>query len=123
MPLVEAAVLLGFVKSAAGDIEMTQAGSEFAEADISTRKNLFREAALAHVTLLQQMCHALESKSDHSIPLELFRDVLDEHFSEAEVQHQIETALHWGRYAEIFTYDSENDRLLSHQPASSGELH
>jgi NitT/TauT family transport system ATP-binding protein len=123
MPLVEAAVLLGFVKSAAGDIEMTQAGSEFAEADISTRKNLFREAVLAHVTLLQQMCHALESKSDHSIPLELFRDVLDEHFSEAEVQHQIETALHWGRYAEIFTYDSENDRLLSHQPASSGELH
>jgi NitT/TauT family transport system ATP-binding protein len=123
MPLVEAAVLLGFVKSAAGDIEMTQAGAEFAGAGISMRKNLFREAALAHVTLLQQMCHALDSKSDHSIPLEFFRDVLDEHFSEAEVQHQIETALHWGRYAEIFTYDSENDRLLSHQPASSGELH
>jgi NitT/TauT family transport system ATP-binding protein len=123
MPLVEAAVLLGFVKSAAGDIEMTQAGEKFARAGISMRKNLFREAALAHVTLLQQMCHALESKSDHSISLEFFRDVLDEHFSEAEVQHQIETALHWGRYAEIFTYDSENDRLLSHQPASSGELH
>jgi NitT/TauT family transport system ATP-binding protein len=123
MPLVEAAVLLGFVKSAAGDIEMTQAGAEFAEAGIAMRKNLFREAALARVTLLQQMHHALESKSDHSIPLELFRDVLDEHFSAAEVQHQIETALHWGRYAEIFTYDSENDRLLSHQQASSGELH
>jgi NitT/TauT family transport system ATP-binding protein len=123
LPLVEAAVLLGFLKSAAGDIEMTQAGTEFAEAGIAMRKNLFREAALARVTLLQQMHQALESKSDHSIPLELFRDILDEHFSAAEVQHQIETALHWGRYAEIFTYDSENDRLLSHQPASSGELH
>ena len=123
MPIVEAAALLGFVKSAAGDLETTQAGTEFAEASIAMRKNLFREAALARVTLLQQMCHALESKSDHSIPLELFRDVLDEHFSEAEVQHQIETALHWGRYAEIFTYDSENDRLLSHQPANSGDLH
>jgi NitT/TauT family transport system ATP-binding protein len=123
MPLVDAAVLLGFAKSAAGDIEMTQAGEEFTGAGISMRKNLFREAALARITLLQQMRHALESKSDHSIPLELFRDVLDEHFSAAEVQHQIETALHWGRYAEIFTYDSENDRLLSHQPANSGELH
>jgi hypothetical protein len=39
---------------------------------------------------------------------------LDEHFPAAEVQKQIETALHWGRYAGIFTYDSENDRLLSH---------
>jgi NitT/TauT family transport system ATP-binding protein len=123
MPLVDAAVLLGFAKSASGDIEMTQAGEEFTGAGISMRKNLFREAALARITLLQQMRHALESKSDHSIPLELFRDVLDEHFSAAEVQHQIETALHWGRYAEIFTYDSENDRLLSHQPASAGELH
>jgi NitT/TauT family transport system ATP-binding protein len=123
MPLVDAAVLLGFAKSASGDIEMTQAGEEFTGAGISMRKNLFREAALARITLLQQMRHALESKSDHSIPLELFRDVLDEHFSAAEVQHQIETALHWGRYAEIFTYDSENDRLLSHQPANSGELH
>jgi NitT/TauT family transport system ATP-binding protein len=123
MPLVEAAVLLGFLKSSAGDIEITSAGEEFAGAGISLRKDLFRQAALARVTLLQQMRHALESKSDHSIPLELFRDVLDEHFSAGEVQHQIETALHWGRYAEIFTYDSENDRLLSHQPASSGELH
>ena len=38
MPLVEAAVLLGFVKSAAGDIEMTQAGEEFAGAGIAMRK-------------------------------------------------------------------------------------
>jgi len=29
--------------------------------------------------------------------------------------------LHWGRYAGIFTYDSENDRLLSH--ASPEEDH
>ena len=123
MPIVEAAALLGFVKSAAGDIEITQAGAEFAEASIETRKNLFREAALARVTLLQQMCHALESKSDHSIPLEFFRDVLDEHFSEAEAQQQIETALHWGRYAGMFTYNSENDRLLSHQPPNSVDLH
>jgi hypothetical protein len=27
------------------------------------------------------------------------------------VDLQIETALNWGRYADIFTYDSESDRL------------
>jgi NitT/TauT family transport system ATP-binding protein len=48
------------------------------------------------------------------MPLEFYRDVLDEHYPAAEVQKQIETALHWGRYAGIFTYDSEHDRLLSH---------
>jgi len=28
------------------------------------------------------------------------------------VQSQIDTALNWGRYAEIFAYDSETDRLM-----------
>ena len=114
LPIVEAAVLLGFAKSARGDIELTPEGKAFAEADIEKRTALFRDAALAHVSLLQQMNMALSIKGDHSMPLEFYRDVLDEHFPAAEVQKQIETALHWGRYAGIFTYDSEHDRLLSH---------
>ena len=114
LPLVEAAVLLGFAKSDRGDIEITPEGKSFAEADIEIRTMLFREAALRHVSLLQQINMALSIKGDHSMPLEFYRDVLDEHFAPAEVQRQIETALHWGRYAGIFTYDSEHDRLLAH---------
>jgi NitT/TauT family transport system ATP-binding protein len=114
LPIVEAAVLLGFARSARGDIELTPEGKAFAEADIEKRTALFREAALAHVSLLQQMNMALAIKGDHSMPLEFYRDVLDEHFAPDEVQKQIDTALHWGRYGGIFTYDSEHDRLLSH---------
>ena len=65
LPIVEAAALLGFADAAEGDVEITAAGRAFAEADIATRKHLFREAALAHVPLLQQMHRGLESKSDH----------------------------------------------------------
>jgi NitT/TauT family transport system ATP-binding protein len=121
LPIVEAASLLSFVNSERGDIELTASGKAFAEADIATRKGLFREAALAHVTLLQQMNSALASKSDHTMPMELFRDTLDEHFSDDDVQRQIETALNWGRYGDIFTYDSESDRLSLHRPADLGE--
>jgi NitT/TauT family transport system ATP-binding protein len=112
LPIVEAAALLLFVKSERGDIELTPSGKRFAEADISTRKEIFREAALAHVMLLQQMKSSLASKSDHTMPLELFRDVLEEHFSDDDVQRQIDTALNWGRYGDLFTYDSESDRLV-----------
>jgi len=112
LPTLEAATLLGFVRSDKGDVEITPEGKAFAQADISTRKLLFRQAALAHSNLLQQINQGLKSKSDHAMPLEFFRDLLDEHFSEEEAQKQIETALHWGRYGEIFTYDSESDRLL-----------
>jgi len=111
LPIVEAAVLLAFAKSDKGDVEITPEGKAFAEADISTRKRLFRDAALSHVTLLQQMHSALANKSDHTMSLEFFRDLLREHFPDAEVQHQIETALNWGRYADLFTYHADNDRL------------
>jgi NitT/TauT family transport system ATP-binding protein len=114
LPIIDAAVLLGFARSVHGDIELTPEGKAFAEADIEKRTALFREAALAHVSLLQQINMALAIKRDHSMPLEFYRDVLDEHFAPAEVQKQMETVLHWGRYAGIFTYDSERDRLLSH---------
>lgn len=119
LPIVDAATLLGLAISYHGDIKLTGTGKAFAEADIATRKALFREAVLSHVTLLQQVQRALENKSDHSMTLEFFRDVLDEHFPENEVQAQIDTALNWGRYAEIFTYDPESDRLLLRPAAGS----
>jgi NitT/TauT family transport system ATP-binding protein len=115
LPIVEAATLLAFARLAKGDVETSPEGKEFAQADISTRKLLFRKAALANVPLLQRINNGLRSKSDHAMPLEFFRNILEEHFSEEEAQRQIETALNWGRYGEIFTYDSESDRLVLHE--------
>jgi NitT/TauT family transport system ATP-binding protein len=117
LPILEATTLLGFAKSDRGDVEITPEGKAFAEADIATQRTLFRQAALAHVALLQQMNQALASKSDHSLPLEFFSDILDEHFSSDEAQRQIETVLNWGRYSDIFTYDPESGRLTLDQPA------
>ncbi|MGA8025696.1 MAG: AAA-associated domain-containing protein [Bryobacteraceae bacterium] len=122
LPIVDAATMLAFAKAEKGDVEITPAGVAFANADIPTRRTLFREAVLANVPLLQQMKNALESKSDHTMPLEFFRDILDERFSDKEVQRQIETALNWGRYSDIFTYDSESDRLILDQPLNRVEV-
>jgi NitT/TauT family transport system ATP-binding protein len=121
LPILEGATLLDFARTEKGDVEITDKGREFASADIPTRKLLFREAALAHATLLQQIRTCLASKSDGAMPLEFFRDILEEHFSEEETQRQIETALHWGRYGEIFSYDSESDRLSLHRLEHTGD--
>ena len=120
-PIVDEAVMLGFAESTQGDVQITPAGKEFAEADITTRKKLFREAVLDHVRLIQQIRNALERKSDRAVPLEFFRDILDEHLSQDDVQRQIDTALNWGRYAEIFTYDSQSDRLLLDEASAAAK--
>jgi NitT/TauT family transport system ATP-binding protein len=121
LPIIEGAVVLGFAKLEEGDARITPEGRAFAEADISTRKKLFREAALTHIRLFQQIMNTLKAKSDHSIPIGLFRDILDEHFPDNEVQRQLDTVLHWGRYCEMFNYDSEQERLFAAETVATTE--
>ena len=121
LPILEACVLLGFAWLKEGDVQITPQGVAFAEADIQQRKILFRQAALEHVTILKQIDSVLKRKSDHSIADEFFHDILDEHFAEDEVQRQFETAMNWGRYAEIFDYDREKGRLVQTEPTLLAE--
>src|SRR5271154_5250981 len=120
LPILEACQLLGFARLKEGDVQLTGQGVHFADADIQRRKVLFREAALEHVTILKQIDSILKKKSDHSINDEFFRDVLNEHFSEDEVQRQFDTAVNWGRYGEIFDYDRESGRLAQSSVVSDG---
>jgi len=83
--IIEAAAMLDFLRVHEGDAEITEAGHAFAEADILTRKLLFREAALKHVTLLRQIEHALRAKSDHTLLDDFFYDILDKYFSEEDL--------------------------------------
>jgi NitT/TauT family transport system ATP-binding protein len=121
LPILEACVLLGFASLKEGDVQITPQGVIFADADIQQRKVLFRQAALDHVTILKQIDSILKRKSDHAIADEFFHDILDEHFSEDEVQRQFETAMNWGRYAEIFDYDREKGRLVQPEPPAPSE--
>jgi len=120
LPILEACVLLGFAWLKEGDVQISPQGAAFAEADIQQRKVLFRQAALEHVTILKQIDSILKRKSDHAISDEFFHDILDEHFSEDEVQRQFDTAMNWGRYAEIFDYDRDSGRLVqTESPAAA----
>jgi len=116
LPIVEASALLGFLRVEQGDAQITAEGRAFAAANIQQRKQLFRAAVLAHIPLLQQMDSALRAKADGTLPAEFFHDVLDEHFSDDEALRQLDTAIRWGRYAELFDYDSVTGRLSRTEP-------
>jgi NitT/TauT family transport system ATP-binding protein len=112
LPIVEAAQLLGFLVVNEGDAAITSAGAEYADSEILRQKELFRATAVENVLLLRQIVRAIEAKSDRSVPEEFFHDVLDEQFSEDETQRQLETAISWGRYAELFDYDASRRRFI-----------
>ena len=111
LPTVDTAALLGLLKLEEGDAILTADGKAFSNADIQERKAIFRKAVLANIPLLRQMQQALKSKTNRSLPAEFFQDLLDEHFSEDEARRQLETAIQWGRYAELFDYDAASGKL------------
>lgn len=121
LPIIEAGVLLGFVALVEGDVHLTGAGRRFAEAGILAQKELFKEAALKAVPLIDQICRALAIKPNHRVADEFFRDLLGEHFTEDELQRQLETAIAWGRYAELFDYDTTQKRFFLSEPEPATE--
>jgi NitT/TauT family transport system ATP-binding protein len=112
LPIVDAAQLLGFLRVEEGDASITSAGEEFGNSEILRQKELFRDAAIENVLLLRQIRRALDTKSDHTVPDEFFLDMMDGQFSEDESQRQMETAITWGRYAEIFDFDASRRRFV-----------
>ncbi|MBZ5639801.1 MAG: nitrate/sulfonate/bicarbonate ABC transporter ATP-binding protein [Acidobacteriia bacterium] len=116
LPIVDAAALLGFLTVHEGDVEVTPDGRAFAEAEILGRKRLFRESALLRVPILRQMEHALRAKTDRALPGDFFHDLLDEHLGADDARRQLDTAILWGRYAEIFDYDAGSGRLILTEP-------
>jgi NitT/TauT family transport system ATP-binding protein len=112
LPIVDAAQLLGFLKVEEGDATITEPGAEFGNSEILRQKELFRDAAIENVLLLRQIRRAIETKSDHTVPEDFFLDMIDEQFSEEESQRQMETAVTWGRYAELFDFDAVRRRFV-----------
>ena len=112
LPSIETARILDFLRVEEGDAIITPEGAAFAQADILSRKQIFRRAALAHVPLLGQMERALKTKADRTLPADFFIDLLDEHFSEDEARQQLDIAINWGRYAELFDYNAATGRLI-----------
>lgn len=111
LPIVDAASLLGFLTVHEGDAMITPIGEEFANAEILRQKEIFRQVAVEKVLLLRQIVRAIEAKSDRTVPEEFFHDMLDEQFSEEETLRQLDTAINWGRYAELFDFDAQRRRF------------
>jgi len=107
LPVVDAANLLGFVELLQGDVVLTPQGRRFAEAEIAERKTIFGQQALANVVMLQKIVGLLEQAPNHRVREDSLLDALEKKFSPVESRRKLNTAIRWGRYAGLFTYDDD----------------
>lgn len=112
LPIVDAAKMLNFAEVADADIELTAEGKAFVEADILTSKKLFATTAATRAPLVRAIVRALETTKDGTLSERFFLDLLRGGFSEDEAQAQLDTAIDWGRYGELFDYRAGDGQLI-----------
>jgi NitT/TauT family transport system ATP-binding protein len=105
LPLVNAAELLGFARVDDGEYDLTEEGARVADAEEKARKLIFRQAA-ARLPFLRTIMEMLDA-SDGQVPREQVLAKIPRRFSRKSAERQIDTAVEWGRYAELFDYDAE----------------
>lgn len=119
LPILDAAVLLGFAEVTGRVVQLTEIGQDFANTTILRSKDLFRQQLLARVPVFRSILQTLEEKNSRSMRADFFLDLWDEHFPHEEAERQFATAIDWGRYAELFEYDASEDRLYLPEPSES----
>lgn len=105
LPIVEAANLLDLINLVEGDIVLNPIAYEFVQGSIDQRKKIVRQQLLAHIRPVQQIYKLLQAKRNQRIPEEMVLDILTVHYTTAEAERQLTTAMDWGRYAELYGYD------------------
>ena len=111
LPLTDAAVILRMARIDGSDIELTPEGKDFVAAGILASKQLFARAAAKRAPLVRAIVQALSRTEDGTLRTGFFIDVLRRGFSAGEARNQLDTAIDWGRYAELYDYDSDDEEL------------
>jgi NitT/TauT family transport system ATP-binding protein len=111
LPIVEALELLGLATLDAGDLTLTPLGVEFAEADIQHRKEIFAEQ-IRRIPVVQWMETMLKASANHELNKEVFVTAMALDYNPVEAPRQFETAVNWARYAEIFSFDEDSDKVF-----------
>lgn len=111
LPLVDAAVMLGIVETRDGRASLTDIGKQWHTADIQNSKVIFAQLVEARAPLVKAIVKALRSSKDGTVRDDFFLDVLRRGYSAEDAKEQLDIAISWGRYAELFDYDAKSGEI------------
>ena len=108
-PVAEILDQLGFAELKEGDLLLTAAGKRFVDVSTQERKVLFAEHLLRHVPLAAKIRAVLQERRGQRAPRVRFEQELEDSMSDDLAQETLDTAINWGRYAEIFSYNDHTE--------------
>ena len=112
LPLVDALVMLGFAELSGERLVLSREGRIFAGASIQDSKEIFARASLDRAPLVRTIYRALGNSLEGNLPSGFFTDILRTKFGEEEATRQLDVAVNWGRYAELYAYDATRGQII-----------
>jgi NitT/TauT family transport system ATP-binding protein len=71
--------------------------------------------------LVRAVVQALAATEDHRLRAGFFLDLLRRGYSTEEARSQLDTAIDWGRYAELYDYDHD-EAAFTLEPGAQAHL-
>jgi NitT/TauT family transport system ATP-binding protein len=109
LPIVESGELLGFLKVQDGDLLLTPLGRAYADASVLGRKEMFAGRVL-RLPIISWIYETLQQDDNQRVAKDYFLDKLQPDFHD-RTEKQLERAINWGRFAELFAFDDDANEL------------
>jgi NitT/TauT family transport system ATP-binding protein len=119
IPLTDAAQLLGFAEVDNADIKLTPIGQQWAQASPSADKKIFAEQARDRAPLVRTIVRALSEAPGGKLSKQFFLDLLEHDFTHEQARAQLDTAINWGRYGQLYSYHAYDGQLVLTAAAGS----
>ena len=103
---VKAAELMDFVDTPHHKVLLTQLGHQVADGDVNHRKRIIRDQLRA-LKLVKMLIELLQNQEEEELPYDELIDWLQSKSPALNPKTSLDTLIDWGRYGEIFRYNSD----------------
>ncbi|HET8701775.1 MAG TPA: AAA-associated domain-containing protein, partial [Nitrococcus sp.] len=110
LPIVEAGEKVGFLMVHKGDLLLTQLGQTYAQSGVLARKEMMASRILRLPTILW-IYETLRQDANQRVDRGYFLSQLEHDFGD-HAGSQLDTAVSWGRFAELFGYDDIRNEIF-----------
>lgn len=114
LKVMKTAEILGFVSTPDGDVVLEPLGKQVIESEINQRKLIVRER-LKTLSLFAYLIRLLRGQEDRALTKEVVLEHLAMLLPNETPEKMFSTIVNWGRYAELFGYNKDEDRFYLDQ--------
>ena len=110
LAVVKAAEMLHLVDTPGTDVVLQESGKRTMELPMNEKKKAIREK-IRKLPLFAAIETLLRRQEEHHLPKDVLLEELAVWLPDENPETMFKTIVNWGRYAELFAYDADEERL------------